>query len=446
MMKRRNFLKSVGFGALGLPLAGSAFYNSAQGAAPLAKQKKKLGKAKSVIQIWMWGGPSQLETFDPKPAAGKEIIGPRDKILKTNARGIPEVSDAIPELAQCADMYAVLPSVTHGDNNHETAAYKMQTGYAPGGNLVYPALGAIVSNMKGYRAGYDSVIPPYIVLTQPQGRFSECGYLGTAYKPYATGGDPNRDPFLASGFVLAGVDDERKEKRLSLLDATDLYGNVVKENSFITSLEDARKEAYGVLTGDEVKLFDLTTETDEVRKAYGRTTFGQSCLMARRLVEYGVPYITINYGGWDTHSKHFETVTRKQPEMDKAMAFLFKDLRDRGLLDTTIIWWGGEFGRTPRIDYNAPWFGGRHHFGACFTHMVGGGGLKSGVIVGKSDSTASTVVERPVEPQDLLGTICMQLGIDPEAEMPNSKGFHDLLIMKDQKNPSKEGYVTELLG
>ncbi len=438
--ERRTFLKKIGIGALGLPLIGSSFYQKAMGQAAVTKKPKKLGKAKSIIQIWMWGGPSQLETFDPKPGAGKEYTGSWDKVAKTNIPGL-EFSQGVPQLATIADMFSVLRTVTHGDFGHETAAYKMQTGQTPGGNLVYPAIGAIMSLMKGYRAGYDSAIPPYIVMTEPLGRFSECGFLGTAYKPYATGSDPSRPRFLASGFVLDGVDDERRDRRLSLLNAVDLYGKIIQKDGLATSVEDARQSAFGVLTGEEVKTFDLTTEEEVVRKAYGMNKFGQSCLMARRLVEKGVPYITINYGGWDTHSRHFETLTREQPKMDQAITYLFKDLRDRNLLDTTIIWWGGEFGRTPKVDYNAPWFGGRGHYGTCFTHMVGGGGFKGGLAIGESDEHAATVAKRAIYPQDLLGTLCMQMGFDPEAKMPNDKGF-DLPIMAA---PSKEGFLTELI-
>ena len=437
---RREFLKAAGMGILGLPVIGNGFYRSALGQEPAPVKKKKLGKAKTIIQFWMWGGPSQLETFDPKPDAGKEYCGPWDTPIKTKA-GM-EISQSLPKLAECADMFSVIRSMTHGDNNHETAAYMVQTGRPSGGNLVYPALGAITSLLRGYKyGGYDSAIPPYIVLTSPLGRFSECGFLGTAYKPYATGSDPNRTPFLANGFVLEGVDEKRQARRLRLLDSVDLYGKVVQENQLITDLEQARQGAFGVLTGEEVKTFDLSTETDEIRESYGKTTIGQSCLMARRLVEKGVPYIAINYaGGWDTHSKHFEHLTRRQPEWDTALSFLLKDLRDRNLLDDTIIWWGGEFGRPPRIDYNPPWFGGRGHYGPCYCNMVAGGGFKGGKVVGSSDK-GERPATRPVKVQDFLGTLCMMMGWDPDAKLVNDKGI-DTPIMAPA---SENGLLYELI-
>ncbi len=430
---RRDFLKKAGIGLLGLPIVGDGLYQTAQGQSPAPSGKKKLGKAKSVIQFWMWGGPSQLETFDPKPDAGKEYYGPWGTPVKTNVPGI-EISQSLPRLAECADMCSYIRSMTHGDNGHETAAYMVQTGRISGGNLVYPALGAVISLLKGYKYGYDSAIPPYIILTNPLGRFSECGFLGTAYKPYATGSDPNARRFLANGFVLDGVDDKRKERRLTLLDSVDLYGKVVKDNSLMTDLEQARQGAFGVLTGEEVKTFDLSTETDEVREAYGRTKIGQSCLMARRLVEKGVPYIAINYGGgWDTHSRHFEHLTRFQPEWDKALSFLLKDLRDKGLLDTTIIWWGGEFGRPPKIDYNPPWFGGRGHYGPCYSNMIAGGGIKGGTVVGATDK-GEKPTKRPVKVQDFLGTICMLMGLDPDAPMANDKGIEVPIMAPASEN------------
>ncbi|MBE6428891.1 MAG: DUF1501 domain-containing protein, partial [Planctomycetaceae bacterium] len=186
----------------------------------------------------------------------------------------------------------------------------------------------------------------------------------------------------------------------------------------------------------------LTKEPEAMRKRYGMNKFGQSCLCARRLVEAGVPYITINASGWDTHKRHFETLTRRQPEWDLGLAMLLKDLRDRNLLEDTIIWWGGEFGRTPKIQTDSPWFGGRGHFGRCFSVMLAGGGFKGGTVIGESSETAENVVSRPVTPQDLLGSIYWQMGIDPTAKMPNQKGF-DLPIMDP---PSEAGWLTEIMG
>jgi len=435
MINRRNFLKTTAL----LTSAGLAPYAFAdEAAAP--KPAFKPGKAKHVIQIWMWGGPSSLETFDPKPGAGPAYCGTWDHPLTTNAPGV-EISQSLPNLAQCADLFACVRTMTHETNHHEIAAYRMQTGRMPGGGLVYPNLGAVISKIKGFDAGYDSPIPPYVVLTTGQGRFSESGFLGPKYKPFITGGDPSKTPFLVSGYVLPGVDAEHQARRQENLAKLDAWGNQFPENGLIDDLEAARQNAYQLITGTAAETFDLTKEPDATREAYGQTWFGQSCLMARRLVEKGVPYITINYKGWDTHKRHFETLTRRQPEWDQGLAMLLKDLRDRGLLDETIIWWGGEFGRTPKIQNDSPWFGGRGHFCNCFSVMLAGGGFKGGAVVGKSNETGEKVAERPVYPQDLLGSIYWQMGIDPTGKMPNEKGF-DIQIMDP---PSEAGWLKELV-
>jgi uncharacterized protein (DUF1501 family) len=179
-----------------------------------------------------------------------------------------------------------------------------------------------------------------------------------------------------------------------------------------------------------------------MRDRYGRNTFGQSCLIARRLVEHGVPYVTINYNGWDTHKQHFQIMARKLPEMDQAMAALLQDLSDRKLLDTTIVWWGGEFGRGPKVDWNPPWNGGRSHYGKCFSVVLAGGGFKGGKVVGASDETGSEVAERPVYPQDLIASIYEMLGIDPEGAMPNPRGL-DVKVMPGATGKLKEIMKTE---
>jgi hypothetical protein len=317
--------------------------------------------------------------------------------------------------------------MTHGNNGHETASYIVQTGRQPG-RLVYPCVGAVVSRFKGKQSGYKGLVPPYIVLTQPQGRFSEAGFLGPLYKPFATGGDPNRSVFEVEGIVARGISDDRQRKRRQLLHELDSLGKAMPQNSHFKKLDQCEKNAYDIMFGDGRKLFDLSTEKDEVREKYGRNTFGQSCLMARRLVEQGVPYITINYKGWDTHKQHFQAMRRKLPEMDAGMATLLEDLSDRGLLDSTIIWWSGEFGRGPKVQWGSPWNGGRSHYGKCFSALIAGGGFKGGHVVGASDGKGMEVADRPVYPEDLLGSMYELLGIDPDGPLPNPRGM-DLKVM-----------------
>jgi uncharacterized protein (DUF1501 family) len=200
-----------------------------------------------------------------------------------------------------------------------------------------------------------------------------------------------------------------------------------------------------MMFGDARKLFDLSQETDEVRDQYGRSTFGQSCLTARRLVESGVPYVTINYKGWDTHKQHFEIMRRKLPEMDQGMAALLQDLSARGLLDSTIVWWGGEFGRSPKVQWESPWNGGRTHFGNCFSVVVAGGGFKGGRVVGASDATGEEPAERPVYPPDLIGTMYELLGIDPEGPLPNPRGLDVKVLPSGEDAMPRGGPLTEII-
>jgi len=277
------------------------------------------------------------------------------------------------------------------------------------------------------------------VLTKPQGRFSEAGFLGPRYKPFATGGDPNQKRFEVEGVVAEGISDQRQRDRRELLHALDTLGNAMPANPDFALLEQCETKAYGLILGDAGKLFDLSQEPEELRDAYGRNTFGQSCLMARRLVESGVPYVTINYGGWDTHKQHFETVRRKLPEMDRGMATLLQDLADHGLLDSTIVWWGGEFGRGPKVDWEPPWNGGRSHYGECFSIVLAGGGFKGGRVVGASDAKGEHVAERPVSPQDLIGSIYELLGIDTDAPLPNPRGLDIPVLPSTPDDPARSG-------
>ncbi len=381
------------------------------------------GKANSVIQIWMWGGPSHLDTFDPKPEAGSDYCGPLAKPIETNVSGI-RICELLPELARVADKYSLIRSMTHGVNAHETASYMVQTGHLSGGREVYPGVGAVVSLFKGYGAGYQGLIPPYIVLTEPQGRFSEAGFLGSRHKPFATGGDPAQTRFAVEGVVAPGISDERQRNRRDYLHQLDTFGRAIESHPEVAAFRGAEEQAYELILGDAGKVFDLSQESDDLRERYGRNTFGQSCLAARRLVERGVPFVTINYkGGWDTHKQNFQVMRQRLPQMDKALATLLQDLAGRGLLASTIVWWSGEFGRTPKIMWEAPWNGGRGHWGQVFSALVAGGGFQGGQVLGLSDARGEEVKDRPVSPADLIGSIYELLGIDPQAKLPHPMGL-----------------------
>ena len=434
-MSRREAIRRVFAGAAGLLLVDK-LGGCLQAAMPSAKPAAK-AKAGSVIQIWMWGGPSHLDTFDPKPEAGYDYCGPLKNPIETNVSGI-RISELLPLLAKQADKYSIIRSMTHGLNAHETAAYAVQTGRMPGGRLVYPSLGAVVSLFKGSDAGYRGLIPPYIVLTELQGRFSEAGFLGERYQPFATGGDPARTPFAVEGVVAEGITEKRQQNRRGFLHELNTLGSVMTNNALVAASAKCEQEAYDLILGDSGKVFDLTQEKAELRARYGQNTFGQSCLVARRLVEHGVPYVTINYKGWDTHKENFQAMRRELPQMDKGMATLLQDLSDRGLLDSTIIWWSGEFGRTPKIQWEPPWNGGRGHHGEVFSAVVAGGGFKGGHVVGASDAKGEQVAQRPVYPVDVLASMCELLGIDPDGKLPNPLGL-DAHVMPSAADGVKMG-------
>ena len=399
-------------------------------------------KIRSVIQVFLWGGMSHSDTWDPKPDAGYDYNGPLKAPLATNAAGI-RVSEWFPQMAKQADKYSLIRSMTHHNNGHETAAYLVQTAHRSGERLAYPSVGAVFSLFKS--KGYTGIIPPYVVLTRAQGRFSEEGFLGPKFKPFATGGDPNAAQFEVEGIGSRDITDERQRNRRELLRRLDTFGSAIAGNPQVKASEEAQAQAYEVILGKGKTVFDLSLETPELRNRYGRHTFGQECLVARRLVEAGVPYIVINFpGGWDTHSNHFPTMNRQCPQLDQGLATLLQDLHDRGLLESTLVWCCGEFGRGPKIDWQPPWNGGRNHHGAVFTVLVAGGGFKGGRVVGSSDDKGMEVAERPVYPVDLLGSIYQLAGIDIHAKLPHPMGL-EAHVLPTGENVKSAGLLTEIM-
>ncbi len=422
---RRGFLRAGSASLIGLSLP--EFF----------RLKAEPAKAKSVIQLWMAGGPSQTDTWDPKPQAGEDFTGPLRGAIGTGVAGM-QVSTLLPLLAKQADKYTIIRSMTHANNAHETAAYIMQTGTMPAAELVYPAMGAIVALKKEYAGN----LPPYITLTNPLGRFSEAGFLGNNFKTFAPGGDPNNPNFRVQGLVPPrGMTEQRINERRSLLQTVDALAAQADKVDAFRGMNEFQQKAYSLILGDARKAFDLSQETEEVRTRYGRNQFGQSCLLARRLVEAGVPFVTVNDGGWDTHKDNFDAMRRKLPIQDAAVAALFQDLAQRGLLDSTIVTWYGEFGRTPRVANEAPWFGGRHHWGQAFSAVVAGGGFKGGVVVGSTDGRGENVRDRPVYPWDLAASIYKLLGIDPHGHLPHPQGC----VAYVSPQASSGGLLTEIM-
>lgn len=447
-MSRRDALRIGLFSTAGMMFSGSSLFGAdgtpltaPAAAAPTSSSGK--ARARSVIQIFLWGGMSHNDTWDPKPDSGYEYMGEFRKAIPTNVDGI-QLGELFPALAKQADKFSLIRSMTHRNNGHETAAYLVQTAHAPGERLAYPSIGAVFALFKSPE--YKGLIPPYVVLTQPQGRFSEEGFLGPLLKPFATGGDPNATRFEVEGIVSRGITEDRQKARTALREKLNTFGNVTASSPQLGASLEARKQAYELIMGSGREVFDLSKEKPELRDKYGRHTFGQDCLAARRLVEAGVPYIVINFpGGWDTHSNHFATMRRQCPQLDQGLAALLADLQDRGLLESTVVWCCGEFGRSPKVDWQPPWNGGRNHYGNVFTVLVAGGGFKGGQVVGTSDDKAEEVKDRPVYPVDLLGSIYALGGIDASAKLPHPMGAEAYVLPSAAETAKSGGLLKEIM-
>jgi len=399
-------------------------------------------QAKSVILIYLDGGPAQTEMFDPKPEAGREVVGLLKDPIQTN---IPEImiGQKLPLLAEMADKYSIIRSMTHGSNAHETGHYAMITGDLSRSSIVYPSYGSVISFMK--KPDYKGVLPPYISLTSANSRFNEGGFLGNMYKSFDTGGAPEKLSFDVEGIVNREIPPGKFEKRIQLLN------NFEKENSFNKSFSAAakidsfRRMNVEFISGTSRQVFDLTTESKEVRERYGMSQVGQSCLAARKLVEAGVPFINVRTTGWDTHKKHFQKMDQMLPELDKALSALLTDLDEKGLLQNTIVLCGGEFGRTPKILWEAPWNGGRGHFGQAFSYLVAGGGFIPGKVIGETDKTGENITERKVYPCDLIGTIYFLMGIDPNGTLPHKLEGKLPVLPSLGKEGQSNGLLYELI-
>lgn len=393
-------------------------------------------RAKSVILVYLDGGPSQTDTFDPKPLTSRDYYGNLKGVCPTNVEGI-QIGEKLPLLARIADKYTLIRSMTHGSNAHETGHYAMITGDLTGGSIVYPSFGSVIAYMK--KDSYQGILPSYISVTSANSRFNEGGFLGNEYKSFDTGGQPEKNMFEVEGIINKFIDKNRMEQRMSLLSAFEKRA-IDKER-----LDSLRKINQDFIWGESREIFNLSNEPDSVRERYGKTRLGQSCLVARRLVEAGVPFINVRTTGWDTHKKHFQFMNTMLPDLDKALSALLSDLEQRGLLDSTIVLCGGEFGRTPRVLWEAPWNGGRAHYGKAFSYLVAGGGFKGGKVLGKTDKTGELVIERPVFPCDLIGSVYLLMGINPFGTLPHiSEGNLPILPSLKYKDQSN-GLLYEIL-
>ncbi|MCA9082888.1 MAG: DUF1501 domain-containing protein [Planctomycetaceae bacterium] len=403
-MARRDFVRVGALSTLGLSLPDLL---RSRAAAADTSGVNAGTKAKSCIVLWMSGGPSHMDTFDLKPDAPSSHRGTFNPI-STNADGL-QICEHLPLLAKQADKFSILRSVTHPSPSHDIASHIMLTGNVPARGTVNPSYGSVVFRERGY----TEALPPYIAV--PNGhRYSAAGFMGGTYKPFSIGSDPNAKDFQVRSLKLPdGMTVDRLQDRRRWLTGLDTLKRRMDGDAELTVLDEFYERSYDMITSPETsKAFDLSQEEDALREKYGRNTLGQSCLLARRLVESGVSFVHVDRGGWDTHRQNFETLKgTRLPELDQAFAALLEDLADRGLLDSTIVLWMGEFGRTPTIDYDPRWQGGRHHYAKVFSAVIGGGGFNGGHVVGSSTDKGEEVKDRPVLPWDIGASIMTHLGI-----------------------------------
>jgi hypothetical protein len=416
-MARRTFLKVGSLGLAGLSLPGLLRAE--------AEKKRKKASARSVILLFQFGGPSHLDTFDPKPNAPREIRG-EFATIPTNVPGIC-VTEHLPRLAKRADLYALVRGVHHNRSNHNSGAYYSLTGREPLVDIVtanasatdFPHPGSVVAYLDPTgRNVPKSVALPTMIADGPfrtPGEFA--GLLGKAYDPLWVLGDPNSPRFRAEEMSLpAELDVSRVEDRRGILDDLDRRSRLADKAGAIKGMNAYLGRAMDLLTAPATKkAFALEEEPAAVRDRYGRTTYGQSVLLARRLIEAGVRFVTVYYsrgiGGWDTHKDNFGLLKNSRlPQTDQTVSALLEDLAARGLLDETLVYWTGDFGRTPRINRDA----GRDHWPKCQTVLMAGGGIRGGQVYGASDASGAFPADKPARPDDVTATVFHALGFDPE--------------------------------
>ncbi|MBQ0080517.1 MAG: DUF1501 domain-containing protein [Alistipes sp.] len=417
-------------------------YGTVQAQERYRHQEVPQAKAKAVIYIYLDGGSAQTDTFDPKPEAGRNYFGKYPNPIKTTLPGVM-FGQRLRHLATLTDKFSVIRTMTNNGNNaHETSHYITLTGDMTNGGIVYPSFCSMISYLKEEEC--KSRLFPYITLVEASTRFNEAGFLPNQYKPYDTGGNPNDKVFNVDGIFSEKVSTKRIAGRKEMIDKLNSLSEEMERIDETDKLHSLQNDAVELLTGEAKDVFNLSKEDEKTRNRYGRTTFGQSCLAARRLIQEGVIAVCVRYRGWDTHKEHFARMDERLDDLDCGLSALIEDLDRLGLLKTTIIICGGEFGRTPRISWEPPWNGGRGHYGKTYSYVVAGGGLKGGQVIGKTDKTGENVVERPVYPCDLIATVYTLMGIDPKGEILHPTAGYIPLLPSYGNPKTSAGLLTEL--
>jgi hypothetical protein len=392
-LSRRSFFRLTAGGLTGFGLGGHL--------AARADELKKQNKA--CILLWMAGGPSQFETLDPKPGAPGQ--GPTTAI-RTAVPGI-HIAEHMPRMAGIMNDLALIRSMTSSEGNHGRATYLLHTSYPPSGGIVHPGFGSLVAQQLG-DADFD--LPLAVSIS---GQTVGSSFLGIRYSPFVVT-DPNQSP----DNLRPPVHPDRLGRRLGLMKELEVPLSRTGAAPLVREHQTLYDQTARMALAPRVKAFDLSQESAAVRDRYGRSGFGQGCLMARRLVEAGVPFVEVQSPGWDTHGDELPALKKLIPPVDHATAALITDLKDRGLLDRTLVMWMGEFGRQPRLNITA----GRDHYPHAFSLALAGAGVRGGQVIGATDPDGTEVTDRPVTVPDLFCTFCRALDIDPRTENQSNVG------------------------
>lgn len=410
---RRDVIKVGALGALGVNLAGYLRMARAGQVAPAAK-------GTSAIFVFLGGGPSHVDTFDMKPDAPAEYRG-EFKPIATNVPGV-EVCEHLPNLAKCADKYAVVRGISHTLAGHELGTEYVNTGNRPVPSLVYPGLGAVVSRELAGRPD----LPHFVAVPSTPQR---AGHLGVRYAPLQTNDAPTPGvPFTVRGVSLAEgltvADLERRQRLLTELDTT--FRGFEADSKLVDGMDRFAQQAYDMISSARTRdAFDTGRERPEVAERFGTHKFGTGCLLAARLVEAGVRFVTVTFGGWDTHSGNFKACKEKLlPPLDQGLAALLNTLSERGLLASTSVYVTGEFGRTPKVNDKA----GRDHWPRAMFSLLAGGGMRGGQVIGASDDRGMGPASDAITPDQVTATFYHSLGIDHRKEYKTSTGRPVMIV------------------
>jgi hypothetical protein len=378
--------------------------------------------AQGIIHIFLPGGLAHQESFDPKPFAPAEYRGPFGAI-DTKLPGV-QFGELMSETAKIADKITLIRSMSHGEAAHERGTHNMFTGYRPSPALEYPSIGSVISHELGSR----NDLPPYVCVPSVPNEYANSGYLSSAFGPFALGEDPAKGDFQVRDLNLPkGVDEARFARRRSLLETVDHHFRALEESDAIDSMDAFYQHAYKLISSQKAReAFDLKSEPDALKDEYGRGAAGQRMLLARRLIEGGVRFVSLTAGGWDHHDNLKTNIQKELPPTDQAIAALIRDLDRRGMLDSTLVMVTTEFGRSPKINAT----GGRDHWPRVFSTMLAGGGMKQGYVHGASDALGGEVDTDGVSVADLATTIYHQIGINADTELM-SPGNRPIEIVAD---------------